>query len=184
MIPARVAAMLRNPPPAAADFTATKFTPADTKVWFTTHFLRYVSSDFPQHQFTQRFYRQVMHTFGFIAHYELGGFWTEYFTSTAGKVEFLEQVVSWPCHGDATHTFCDAEREIARRLKAADLLGLYRARLKDEDHAHERAEVARLKAKYEARSGLIATNGAPCSLRQPATQPAVKDRTQLTFALG
>ena len=184
MIPAYIVAILRDPPPTTADFTPTKFTPSDTKLWFTTHFIRFASSDFPKHQFTHRFYRQVMHTFGFIAHYDLDGFWTEYFTSTAGKIEFLEQVISWPCHGDATHTFCHAEREIARRLKAADLVGLYRAQLKNEEHAHERAELARLKAKYESLPGPIPVTSAPSSPRHPTAQPAMTDRTQLAFALG
>ena len=184
MIPARIIGILRDPLPTTADFTATKFTPVDSKVWFATHFLRFASSDFPKHQFTKRFYCQVMHTFEFIAHYDLGGFWTEYFTSTAGKIEFLEQVISWPCHGDATHTFCDAEREIARRLKAAHLVELYRAKLKNEEHAHERAELARLKAKYEARPALIGPRAAPAPPRQSTAQPAMSDRTQLAFALG
>ena len=41
MIPARIVAILRDPLPTKADFTATKFTPADSKVWFATHFLRF-----------------------------------------------------------------------------------------------------------------------------------------------
>ncbi len=37
---------LREPVLTAAAFTPMKFTPADTKAWFTNHFLRFVSSEF------------------------------------------------------------------------------------------------------------------------------------------
>jgi len=67
-LPPAIVRTLREPTPTAANFKPTKFTPADTKAWFA--FLRFVSADFPKHQFTERFYRQVMHTFSFIAHYE------------------------------------------------------------------------------------------------------------------
>lgn len=149
MLPDAIIRVLRDPAPVARDFTPTRFTPAETKAWFATHFLRFVSSDFPKHQFTKRFYGQVMHTFGMIAHYDRAGFWTEYFTGTAGKVEFLEQVVAWPCYGDAAHTFSDAEREIARRVRHADLLTIYRRKQGGERNAADRADYARLKARFE-----------------------------------
>ena len=92
-LPAWIVQALRYPEPTEADFTPTGFTPAKTKCWFTVHYLRFVSSDFPRHQFTQRFYSQLMHTCGHVAHYDLTGFWTEFFTSTANKIEFIDQTV-------------------------------------------------------------------------------------------
>jgi len=62
-LPPAIVRALREPAPTAADFRPTKFTPAETKAWFAWHFLRFVSTDFPEHQFTKRFYSQVMHTF-------------------------------------------------------------------------------------------------------------------------
>ncbi len=149
MIPSAIVASLRNPAPTAADFVPTRFTPADSKAWFATHFLRFASADFPKHHFTQRFYTRVMSTFGMIAHYDKTGFWTEYFTSTAGKIEFIEQLIQWPCYGDPAHTFSDVEREIQRRLREVDLLSLYRRASRAERDATERAEFARLKARFE-----------------------------------
>ena len=90
-----------------------------------------------------------MHTFGMITHYDRAGFWTEYFTSTAGKIEFLEQVIMHPCYGDPGHTFSDAEREIARRIRQADLLTIYRRKQPGEREAADRADYARLKARFE-----------------------------------
>jgi hypothetical protein len=60
-------------------------------------------------------------------------------TRTAGKVEFIEQVVAWPCYGDPMHTFSDAEREIQRRFRQVDLLGLYQKASRAERATDERA---------------------------------------------
>lgn len=189
MLPNAIIRVLRDPAPVARDFTPTRFTPAETKAWFATHFLRFVSSDFPKHQFTKRFYGQVMHTFGMIAHYDRAGFWTEYFTGTAGKVEFLEQVVAWPCYGDATHTFSDAEREIARRIRHADLLTIYRRKQGGERDAADRADYARLKARFEP--GPMPVMMTPAMPIMDATHPNTGRRTvasapagQLALAIG
>lgn len=182
-IPAAVVRMLREPVPTAADFKPTKFTPSETKAWFACHFLRFASSDFPKHHFTQRFYGQVMNTFGMIAHYNSPGFWTEYFTTTAGKVEFIDQVTHHHCFGDPAHTFSDVEREITRRLRQVDLLGLYRGRSRAERHIADQAEFARLKARFEP-------DGVPAQVVVPSL-PAVQRRSQssttaaqLSFAIG
>ena len=44
-IPPDIIRGLREPAPTAADFTPTKFTPAETKAWFATHCLRFASAD-------------------------------------------------------------------------------------------------------------------------------------------
>lgn len=148
-IPASMVRALRNPAPTAADFTPTCFCPASTKAWFAAHYLRFVSSDFPRHQFTNRFYQQLMHTFGHIAHYDLAGFWSEFFTGPEGKVEFLQQAVQHPCYGQPQHTWGDVERAIIHRLRQVDLLGFYRDALRQHRDSAERAELARLRAKFE-----------------------------------
>lgn len=147
-IPACMASALRDPPTTAGDFTPTRFCPAASKAWFATHMLRFVSSDFPRHQFTRRFYNQLMHCFSFIAHYDLDGFWLEYFTNTRSKVEFLEQVASHGGYGSPDHTWCDVEQEVSRRVQQSGLLLFYIQRLAGERDADERAEFARLSARF------------------------------------
>ena len=184
-LPARVVQALRYPEPIEADFTPTRFTPARTKCWFAVHYLRFISSDFPRHQFTQRFYSQLMQHFGMIAHYDLMGFWTEFFTSTANKVEFLDQTVRHPCYGQPDHTWSDVERLIIQRLRVADLLTLYQSRLRAECHAGERAELARLLAKYgddKPDPGILRTVLVPCAA--PATSRSSKATSQLALSLG
>ncbi len=188
-LPPAIVRTLREPAPTAADFVPTKFTPAETKAWFACHFLRFVSADFPRHQFTERFYRQVMHIFGFIAHYDSAGFWTEYFTGTAGKIEFIEQVVKHPCHGDPSHTFSDVEREIGRRLRQVDLLDFYRAKNRAEQETADRAQFARLKARFEPDGATLrdslAQTAAVRAIAQAGTRSptSIQGASQLAFAL-
>ncbi len=189
-LPPAIVRGLRDPVPDAKDFTPTKFRPAAAKSWFVEHCTRFVSADFPRHQFTQRFYGQLMNCFGLIAHYDQHGFRTEYFTSNAGKVEFLQQVVSHPCYGDPCHSFSDAEREIVRRLRRTDVLGFYQQRLCAEQGAADHAELARLMAKHGRDDpapdpGIMRTVLVPMNRPAPL-QPARRrdDTGQLAFGLG
>jgi len=147
-LPQAIVRALRDPVPDAKDFTPTKFQPAASKALFVGHCVKFISADFPRHQFTRRFYGQLIHCFAFIAMYDQDGFWTEYFTTNAGKIEFLQQMLSHPCYGDPCHTFSDAEREIIKRLRRTDVLSFYRQRLSVEQDATDRAELARLLTKY------------------------------------
>jgi len=189
-LPPAIVRGLRDPVPDAKDFTPTKFKPAATKSWFVEHCTRFVSADFPRHQFTKRFYGQLIHCFGLIAVHDELGSWTEYFTYNAGKVEFLRQVVSHPCYGDPCHTFSDAEREIIRRLRRTDVLGFYRDRLCAEQDAADRAELARLIAKYGRDApvpdpGILRTVLVPMNRPAPPRPAHRRDDTgQLAFGLG
>jgi len=189
-LPQSIVRALRDPVPDAKDFTSTQFRPAASKSWFVEHYTRFVSADCPQHQFTQRFYGQLMNCFGLLDHYSKGGFWTEYFTSNAGKVEFLQQVLSHPCYGDPCHTFSDAEREIIKRLRRTDVLGFYRQRLCAEQEIADRTELTRLMAKYDqghppADPGVLRTVLVPMNRAVPPRPSRQRDDTgQLALGLG
>ncbi len=189
-LPPAIVREIRYPEPSEASFTPTRFTPASTKLWFTVHMLRFCTSDFPEHHFTQRFYAQLMHCFGMIAHYNRIGFWEEFFTSMAGKVEFLAEVTAWPGYGSPNVTWCDVEREVIRRLRAADLLGFYRTRLAVERDLAERAEFARLQAKYAGGASPVDPGMLRAVLMSPPPDPAARwprgrdTGSQLTLGLG
>jgi len=189
-LPAAVVRALRHPTPEAKDFTPTRFQPAESKSWFATHYLRFISSDCPRHQFTLRFYRQLMHCFGHIAHYDSLGFWTEFFTSTAGKIEFLEQTLAWPCYGRPDVTWSDVEGEIIARLRRTNLLDLYRQHLGIEQDAADRAELSRLMAKFggdtpPADPGIMRTVLIPMNRSAPTRTSSRQDGdSQLTLGLG
>ena len=130
------------------NFTPTQWSTAEDKAAFAKQFIRFVQSDFAAKHFTDKFYRRLSNTFGNIAHYDRGGFWNEFFTSTADKVRFLEQTLQHPCYGDPAWTFSDVERALQALLKADGTLERYRQRLAEESEAGERAELARLQQKY------------------------------------
>jgi hypothetical protein len=60
----------------------------------------------------------------------------------------LEQIVQYPCYGDPAWTYSDVERALQDWLQADGTLERYRQRLAEETESRERAELARLQAKY------------------------------------
>jgi hypothetical protein len=135
------------------DFTADQFTPtrwesAEEKVRFARRFIRFVESDFAKAQFPHSFYRRLALTFGHIAHFNPHGFYQEFFTATEGKVRFLRMTLAHPCWGDPGFTYSDVERALQSWLHQNGVLGRYERRLAGEQEAAERAELARLQAKY------------------------------------
>jgi len=147
-LPASVVHALCHPMPETCDFTPTCFTPAGTKAWFARHMLHFLASDCPRHQFTQRFHNQLAHCFGMVAGYDRRGFWTEHFATTRGKAGFVEHVLRHTKHGTPNPAWHDVEREVGRRLRQSGLPDLYRRRVTGEQNAADRAELARLLAKY------------------------------------
>jgi hypothetical protein len=130
------------------EFMPTQWSSAQDKAAFAKQFVRFVQSGFAAKHFTDRFYRRLSNTFCHIAHYNRGGFWDTFFTSTADKVRFLEQILQHPCYGDPAWTYSDVERALQAWLKADGTLERYRQRLAEETEAGERAEFVRLQKKY------------------------------------
>ncbi|MGB5083339.1 MAG: hypothetical protein WBO09_01765 [Methylocystis silviterrae] len=148
-IPAAIARMLRTPPLEPHAFAATKFHSAEDKAWFGNAFLKFLADDCPQSAFTKRFYNRLSHSFGHIAHYNRAGFYEHFFVDLAGKIDFLQQTLQWPCYGQPEHTFSDVELVLQARLSTATLLPLLIARRNADIARRERDLLARLKAKYE-----------------------------------
>ena len=131
-----------------SQFTPAKWETAQDKVRFAKQFVRFVQSDFAVAHFSDRFYRRLSMTFGNIAHYNRGGFWSEFFTTTADKVRFLEQTLQHPCYGDPAWTYSDVERALQAWLQSEGTLNRYRQKLAEETEAAERVQLDRLQAKY------------------------------------
>jgi hypothetical protein len=144
------------------DFTADKFSPttwepAKKKAQFAKQLIRFIEADFPRRQFTQALYHRLALTFGHIAHVNRHLLYDAFFTTTEGKVRFLCQIRQWPCYGDPAFTYSDVERALQSWLLQSDILARYEERLAQDAEAAERAELARLKAKYEMASKRSAT---------------------------
>ncbi len=131
------------------DYTPTKWNTAEDKAKFVEHFMKFVEKDFPQRLFTKKFYARLSNTFGHIAHYNDLGFWETFFTTTADKIRFLEMTLNANCCGDPEYTFCDAEREIQRRLIEMGVLEQLKARYTDELYNAEYDLYQKLKKKFD-----------------------------------
>jgi hypothetical protein len=134
----------------AKEFTPTKWDDGQTKANFARQFVKFLESDFDQRQFSQAFYRRLSMTFGHIAHFNRQGFVETFFTTTTDKVRFLRMTLAHPCFGDPAFTYSDVERALQCWLRETGILARYEQRLADETEAAERAQLARLKAKYES----------------------------------
>ena len=132
----------------SSQFTPTQWDTAEKKAAFARQFVRFVKSDFAAKHFTDKFYRRLSNMFGHIAHYNRGGFWDTFFTTTADTVRFLEQTLQHPCYGDPAWTYSDVERALQDWLRTDATLDRYRQRLVEETEAAERAELVRLQRKY------------------------------------
>jgi len=130
-------------------FVPTKWDTQEDKARFANTYREFVLRGFPRKYFAAWFYKRLSMTFGHIAHYDIHGFWDEFFTSTAGKVEFLTTTINHPCFGDPGYTYSDVEKEIQKWLKEDDILNRYRHELIAATEDAERSELRRLKAKYE-----------------------------------
>ena len=129
-------------------FTPTQWDTAQDKAAFAKRFILFVQSDFDAKHFTDKFYRRLSNTFGHIANYNRAGFWATFFTTTADKVQCLEQTLQHPCYGDPAWTYSDVERALQGWLKADGTVDRYRQRLAVETEAGERALLARLTQKF------------------------------------
>ncbi len=132
----------------SSQFTATKWSTAQDKAAFTNRFVRFVQSDFAAKHFTEKFYQRLSLTFGHIAHFNRGGFFDTFFTTTADKVRFVKLTAQYPCYGDPAWTFSDVEQAVQAWLKPEGTLEQYQQRLAEEIEAGERTVLARLQAKY------------------------------------
>src|SRR5208283_3937035 len=68
--------------------------------------------------------RRLSNTFGHIANCNSVRFSGRFFLTAEDKREFLEQCVTWPCHGDPTYTYSDVERAVVARLTQSRIVAI------------------------------------------------------------
>lgn len=130
-------------------FTPTKWDTAEDKLWFARQFAKFVESGFSKNYFTKRFYNRLMNCFGHIAYFDIHGFWATFFTSDVDKHQFIKQCLDWTCYGDAECTYSDVEKVLIKWLADYGVEQTLRRDVVENVESTERAELARLKEKYE-----------------------------------
>lgn len=160
-VPASIARRLTQPPFTAGQFTPTQFTSAADKAAFANKLVRFLAQDCPEPSFTKGLYRALSNSFGHIAHYNLAGFYGEFFRTTTDKIAFVRQTIEYPAYGLPEFTFCDVERAVGTRVGASGLLMHLRVLRDAETEQAERAQLERLKAKYEPQTEPMARREPP-----------------------
>lgn len=150
-----------------SDFVPTKFSTNVDKAAFGNTFLHFIDSEWKQTLFTEKFYNQLSHTFGHIAHYDRSTFYSTWFTCDTDRLRFLEQALEWPCWGEAEFTFCDVERALQREIRKRNYLGVYELKAAESLRSAEMAILERLEAKY--RPAAIQRAEEPVAPVTPAT---------------
>jgi hypothetical protein len=84
----------------AADFAPTKFNSAEDKVLFRRALIFFLCNHCDRDRFTRRIYEGLHLHLGHIAHYNMGGFYDEWFRDPAACVRFLEHHMRYEVHGD------------------------------------------------------------------------------------
>lgn len=96
--------------------TPTEFYAVEDKEKFINHFIRFAKSGYKRTIFPQWFYYRLSNCFGFIAHYDINGFYEEKFSSLERIAQFKNDIREWPCYGDTRHTFSDCEKIIKDKI--------------------------------------------------------------------
>jgi len=137
-------------------YVATQYSTSADKEKFAKQFVRFVEGGFKPTQFPKWFYNRLNGCFGHIAHFNQGGFYDVWFSSKTRQRDFLLNAVRHPCYGDPAFTYSDVERQIGQWIEASGLISKLNTEIAWANEASERAELARLKGKYEGE-----TNGKP-----------------------
>jgi hypothetical protein len=135
MLSAALTGTLTTPAIVAADFVPTQCDTAEQKAKFANALLTFLAQDFPRSKFHEGFYRRLSNTFGHIACYNSAGFYGRFFLNAQDKLEFLEQCVTWPCHGDPTYTYSDVERAVVARLTQSQIVAILSSQIMGCAHA-------------------------------------------------
>jgi hypothetical protein len=122
---------------------------AEDKARFANHLVRFASSGFVLSLFPDWFYKRLSMCFGHIAHYDRAGFYSTWFQDDAARMRWTENAVEYHAYGDPHYTYCDVERAVQAWLVEANLIRKYQESVERQIETAERAELARLKAKYE-----------------------------------
>jgi hypothetical protein len=131
-----------------SEFVPTQFSTAADKANFGNALLRFLDADCSRELFTKIFYNRLSMTFGNIAHCDIEGFYSTWFTGDHQKLGFVQKLLRWPCHGDPKFTFSDVEHAIQRFMLARNYLKRFELRAAEALRVAEMSELEHLEAKY------------------------------------
>jgi hypothetical protein len=132
----------------AAQFVATNFESAAEKASFANNLMRFLESDCPRSQFTQKLYDHLSDCFQHIAECDKDGFYSVWFATAVEKLDFLKNLLQSPCYGDPQWTFSDVECALQTAISDTTLLAQYQLRANAFVNCQELALLATLQARH------------------------------------
>jgi hypothetical protein len=133
--------------------TATKWQTVEDKEKVLKSLIRFVKSDFNPNLFSKNLYNNLNSMFGHIAHYNILGFYEVWFTDKRSRLEWFKYVLGSQAYGDPAYTRVDIEQAFKEWLKSKEGKTIVKKIQTDFNQAiedTERAQLARLKEKYES----------------------------------
>ena len=101
------------------DFTPTKWATAEEKAKIANKMTRFILGGFQQGSFTTAIYKQLCNMFGHIAHYNINGFYEEWFSDIKARRDWAEHITgNWLSGmGDPKFTWSDVEKALIQWMK-------------------------------------------------------------------
>ena len=103
-------------------YTPTKSSTAEDKKKFVQHFKRFVDSGYKRTLFYKWFYIRLSICFGFIAHYNIHGFYGTFFEDKRDIARFEKIIMNGHAYmggifGDPTCTWSDVEKDLMEWMR-------------------------------------------------------------------
>lgn len=142
-------------PFSASQFTATKWDTAEDKAKAANALASFVERGMPERGWRKGIYHTLyQHLFGHIAHYDMYGFFSTWFSTPEQRAEWAEYVANGGMYGrhgvgDPAFTWSDVEVAFAAWMDSSGLIARFIREGNESIEARERAALAALKAKYE-----------------------------------
>jgi hypothetical protein len=131
-----------------AEFTGDQWDTPEDKIKFLEALITFLCHHCDRDRFTRRIYDGLHQRLNHIAHYNMAGFYTEWFADLPSRIRFLEHHATQVVYG-SWQDVAKALRDWIRGPQGRIVLNHYQAQLRAEAEAAERAELARLRKKYE-----------------------------------
>src|SRR5436853_622236 len=102
-----------KPPFGAEQFTATEWDSAEDKAKWANAMASWIQRGFPQNGWRKSLYHHLqLHMYGHIAHFNMHGFYSEWFANIHLQLQWLQYAARGGAYGmvgDPAHTWCDVE---------------------------------------------------------------------------
>ncbi len=123
---------------------------AEGKAQFARQLATFALAGFPASKWTKRLYGRLSLSFNHIAEHDQGGFFHTWFADARRRLAWVEHILAFRPYGDPTYTYSDVERDFQHWLAASGLRTALQRQVANATETAERAELARLKAKYDS----------------------------------